>query len=207
MDPGIAGDGRSKGWRGRRRPGAPASVILCGFLASALLLGAAPPLVYPDGPPPGFTGGFGEESCSGCHFGEPMNDSGGTFQLSGIPESYEAGKSYPIVISIARAGMKAGGFQLSARLRDDGSQAGSLAAYPADATHLTVVTDRKVEYLHQTHAGSVASSTDTLSWSVQWTAPAAASAVVFHASGNAADGDGSASGDFVYTAEVVSSPR
>ena len=193
--------------RGGCRSSALTLFIVCIFSASTRLLGAAPFRSYPDGPPPGFTGGFGEESCSGCHFGEPINDPEGIFQLKGIPDSYEAGESYPIVITLSRAGMEAGGFQLSARLWDDGSQAGSLAPDPADAAHLTVVTDRNIEYLHQQHSGSDASSTDTLRWRIQWTAPATASAVVFHASANAGDGDGSVSGDFVYTAEVVSSPR
>jgi hypothetical protein len=41
---------------------------------------------------------------------------------------------------------------------------------------------------------------------VPWTAPNGGGPVIFHAAANAADGNGSADGDFVYTATGESSP-
>ncbi|MEX2584063.1 MAG: choice-of-anchor V domain-containing protein [Gemmatimonadota bacterium] len=189
--------------RVRRGRGALASLFAIGVSVVALLLGAKGHPVYRDGPPPGFTGGFGEQSCHACHFDASINDPAGIFEVSGIPTVYEAGKRYPLVVTLTRPGMEAGGFQLTAREEQSGAQAGSLTADPADEARVRSIEDRDVEYLQQRLPGSGSSASDTLHWRVIWTAPEGSANVLFNAAANVADGDGSASGDFVYTAKVV----
>jgi hypothetical protein len=180
--------------------------LLLAAPAAAILLGSGS-LFYREGPPPGFTGGFGEESCGGCHYGGDVNDAAGTLRLDGVPSQYEPGRRYPIIVSLSRAGMEAGGFQLTARVQGDGSQAGVLEPESADVQRVAVTRDRDILYLHQLDAGSDATATDSLRWRIVWTAPTSGDEVVFHASANAANGDGSVSGDFVYTAESTTRPR
>lgn len=158
------------------------------------------PVAYEVGAPPGYSGGFGEMSCDACHFDFLLNPGGGTLELSGIPESYTPGESYPVSINLIRPGMKAGGFQLAARFSSDSTQAGEVSPAEGEGSNLTVTWDAGVAYLHQTGSGTALAAPDTARWSFLWTAPETVGEVVFHLSGNAADGDGSTYGDYVYTA-------
>jgi hypothetical protein len=162
------------------------------------------PAAYVVGAPPGFSGGFGEMSCDACHFDNPLNPPGGTLEFGGIPERYTPGERYPVTITLSRPGMKAGGFQLTARFASDSAQAGEVRAAEGEEGRITVTSDAGIAYLHQTGLGTVPASPDTARWSFLWTAPAESREVVFHLSGNAADGDGSTGGDFVYTAVAAS---
>lgn len=204
---------------GQTRSGRPASDPSgAGFLLAALatgvvglaglsLIAAAPAPLYRDGPPPGFSGGFGEQSCHACHFTGDVNEAPGRLTVEGVPEAYQAGESYPLVITLTRPEMALGGFQLSARFEDDGTQAGELAPAAGEEARVQVSVDRDVQYAYQADAGSTPASPDTLRWSVVWTAPDGDGTVVFSAAGNAADGDETAEGDYVYTASITSPPE
>ena len=172
------------------------ALVLVALIATA----AAPGVAYRDGPPPGFSGGFGEPSCDACHFSNELNDREGLLEIGGAPEEFVPGKSYPIRIALGRRGVAVGGFQLTARFADDGAQAGTFGVDTAHAGRVAVSTDREIQYAYQRLSGSTPAVTDTFQWVVRWTAPATARPVIFHAAANAADGDGSASGDYVYTA-------
>jgi hypothetical protein len=77
------------------------------------------------------TGGFGESTCGQCHSSHRLNEGrplGGTFEIEGIPDEYEAGKSYRLTIVIAHPGQSRWGFELSARSARQGDQAGRLIA-------------------------------------------------------------------------------
>jgi hypothetical protein len=164
---------------------------------------------YRDGAPPGFSGGFGEDSCLACHFDEDLNEPPGRLILSGVPASYAPGESYPLTITLSRPGIVLAGFQLTARF-EDGTQAGVLAA-PSGADDRVAIspdTDTRVLYAHQRGTAAEPAASGTARWTVSWTSPAAdARAVLFHVAANAADGDGSASGDFVYTTAAAALPR
>ena len=167
-----------------------------------LLIAAAPaPHLYREGPPPGFSGGFGESSCWACHFSGEENEAPGELVIGGVPETYVAGETYPLVVTLRREGMAAAGFQLTARFEDGGEQAGSLK--PAEADRAAVAADREVEYAFQLDAGAEPQSPDSATWTVLWTAPDEAGTVRLNVAANAADGDGTAEGDRVYTATAV----
>lgn len=173
---------------------------------AAIAAAAAPHPPYRDGAPPGFSGGFGEASCDACHFSAEPNDGVGTLRMEGAGEAFVPGRSYPITITLTRPEMVAAGFQLTARFSDGGSQAGTLSADSSSTPRTAVATDRGIQYAYQLLAGSAPAAGDTASWVVRWTAPAAGEAVTFHLAANAADGDGSASGDYVYTATASARP-
>jgi hypothetical protein len=162
---------------------------------------------YADGAPPGFSGGFKEDSCHACHFHEEPNAVPGRVALDGVPATYAPGERYTVTVTLTRPGMKLAGFQLAARFKDGGAQAGTLAPGPDDAGRIKVESHGGVEYAGQNKAG-VSVAADAAMWTVVWTAPKSGGAVTFHVSANAADGNGNAEGDFVYTqaAEVAGPP-
>ena len=162
---------------------------------------------YADGAPPGFSGGFKEESCHACHFHAEPNSGGGRVTIEGVPAKFAAGERYTLTITLTRAGMKRAGFQLAARFKDSGAQAGTLAPSSADGERVKVEkTQSGVQYAGQKQAGSSVDAGDTARWTIEWTAPDHAGPVMFHVAANAADGNESADGDFVYTASSESAP-
>ena len=173
--------------------------------AAALVLPAARRAPgYATGAPPGFSGGFSESSCHACHFHEEVNAPPGRVAIAGVPERFTPGARYPLTVTLTRPGMKLAGFQLTARFKD-GAQAGALAPEPQAQDRLRIDEQRGVQYASQSAAVSVASSA-TASWTLTWTAPAGPGPIVFHVAANAADGDETVEGDYVYTATAESTP-
>jgi hypothetical protein len=154
---------------------------------------------YAEGAPPGFSGGFKEDSCHACHFHAEVNAPGGRVSIEGVPERFAAGARYTLTVTLTRTGMKRAGFQLSARFKDGGAQAGSLAPGPTERDRLTVERQGGVQYAGHKKAGSAVGTADAARWTIEWTAPDRGSPVIFHVAANAADGDDSTDGDFVYT--------
>ena len=119
------------------------------------------PLEHREGAPPGYTGGFGEGNCTGCHFDAAVNTPPGDISVKGVPTRYTAGTTYPITITLTRPSMKIGGFQITARLEQGGAQAGTWAIAPADAARMKVTTDRGVQYATHTRDGTALAAPDT----------------------------------------------
>ena len=155
---------------------------------------------YAEGAPPGFSGGFREDSCHACHFHETLNAAPGTLVIDGVPAQVAPGQRYTLTITLTREGMKRAGFQLAARFKDNGQQAGSLAPAASDAERVKVEKQDGVLYAGQTKAGSGIGDAGTVRWLLEWSAPSGGGPVIFTAAANAADGNESADGDFIYTA-------
>ncbi|ARA94151.1 hypothetical protein AWN76_013975 [Rhodothermaceae bacterium RA] len=163
---------------------------------AVLLIG----LGYADGPPPAHTGGFGEPTCLSCHFDGELNAPGGSLAVDGLPSTYTPGQAYPLAIRLSRPGVQRGGFQLSARFTDAGHQAGRFTL-----TGERIATDRQagIVYVRHTPAGTVPDR-DTLRWSLLWTAPdTARGPIAIHVAANAANGDDSEFGDYIYALEAI----
>lgn len=173
-------------------------------VAAGLRLVASHP--YAEGAPPGFSGGFDEETCHACHFHAEPNSGPGRVAIDGVPAAFSPGERYPLTITVSRAGMKLAGFQLTARFEDGAAQAGTLAPGPDESERVAVETQSGVQYAGQKKAGATVGVAGTANWTVVWTAPASGGSVLFHVSANAADGNESADGDFVHTAAARSAP-
>ena len=154
---------------------------------------------YAEGAPAGFTGGFGEQSCDGCHFDKPINEKPGQLTIRGVPERFTAGERYTLTVTLTRPSMAIAGFQLAARFENGGAQAGMLAPLPGEEKRLKVETQNNIQYVNQRVEGSAPTEPGNAKWSLVWTAPATAGTVLINAAANAADKDGSTRGDFVYT--------
>lgn len=158
-------------------------------------------LAHSTGPLPGRTGDFGEPNCTGCHTSFPLNSVGGTLTISGVPAHYTPGQTYPITVTISKSGQTRWGFELSARIVTGAVQGGTLIA--SDATNTQIKTQNNIQYIEHTQAGTQAGAGQG-SWTFNWKAPdTAAGAIRFSAAGNAANGNGSNQGDFIYTVSVT----
>jgi hypothetical protein len=161
---------------------------------------------YRDGPPLGFSGGFGEDHCQACHNSEKLNVSPGTVTIS-APERYSPGKVYTVTVTLKRPGLKAGGFMFTARFEDDSTQAGTLALGDGQQGRIKIVDDRGIQYAYHSRAGTELTGTHTVRWTLRWTAPEGNRAVLFHVASNAANADDTPSGDFIYTSRTRSRGR
>lgn len=178
------------------------STLLAGFLIrptndAVLTSGHA----YPEQLPGAFTGGFGEDTCNSCHFDYPLNPEEGKLAVEGIPLSYKEGQSYTFTIKLSRKNLGKAGFQLSAR-HADSTQAGTFELN-SDRTKLTQ-TNNSLQYVQHSRAGTKPNSGDTIRWHVQWRAPSQGSGkVFFNLAANAANGDASEFGDFIFVRKFL----
>jgi hypothetical protein len=161
---------------------------------------------YAEGAPPGFSGGFNEQSCHACHFHEDLDSGPGRVAIAGVPERFAVGVRYPVTITLTRPGIKLAGFQLTARFKEGGAQAGTLTPGPGDEARVRIEEQNGVQYANHRRQGAEVTAPDTARWSLVWTAPETSAPVVFHASANAANADETAEGDYVHTAVVNAVP-
>ena len=185
-------------------------ILPAGGAASAALASSATapraPIPHADGPPLARTGGFGELTCIECHLDLELNALGGALLLDGIPASFTPGAVYVVTVIVEGEGMGSAGFQAAARF-NEGERTGTPAGRLAPLDGRTVVrSENGVDYINHTVEGSQLGPGDVASWSFEWVAPGAPSPVVFHVTGNSANGDNSPLGDLIYTAEVVVPP-
>ena len=160
-------------------------------------------------PPAEKTGAPNEGTCADCHAGNALNTSGGSLMLT-IPETYEPNEVYEIVVSIERywawggldawvAPLNLWGFEMTA-LDENDARAGSFEASYVGTTQLKEANSK--QYITHTRAGTTAYSSNAHSWKVKWTAPDAdVGPIIFYAAGNAANGDGGTTGDWIYTTQ------
>lgn len=178
--------------------------LACGVALLAALWRGPALHAYPSGPPPATTGGFGEGTCVKCHDSNELNVGQrrnlGELKLAGFPPAYEPGKSYGVTVELTQA-QDSGvwGFQLAARAAQGGAQAGELR--PMDA-HTRVAVEKGVQYVQHTADGTFFAT-----FEFNWVAPVAAvGPVAIHVAGNAANGDVSPKGDYIYTASLTIPP-
>lgn len=158
---------------------------------------------HAQGPPPGFTGGFGEESCRSCHTEFELG-LGGELLVEGFPDRYEPGARYTVTLLLTSDGMTLAGFQAAIR-GPSGAPLGTMA--PVDASVVLHPDTAGLGTPYLQHAPGALEADTRASWSFEWTAPATpAGPAILHASANGANGDDSPLGDIVYLAEARSTP-
>ncbi len=158
------------------------------------------------GPSPSFTNAPAEGNCTSCHIGAPLNGGGGSIQITGLPAAYSLGQQIPVTVTASQDDAVVYGFQLTA-IDSTGKTVGSFAlpneSPPRSQIISNVVEGNVRQYVEHTIDGLLSQSFGTNSWTFIWTAPSGPTGqVVFYAAGNAANGDGSPSGDFIYTKSV-----
>lgn len=153
---------------------------------------------YPEHLAGAFTGGFGEETCHSCHFDYDLNWDEGGLTVDGINDEVEAGKTYEITIKVKREEMGKAGFQLSTRF-SDGSQAGTFQLGENERVMFTQEVPDSLQYVQHSEAGTDPVRDGENSWEIVWKAPDSISdSIHFHITANAANGDQSEFGDWIY---------
>ena len=154
------------------------------------------------GPPEEKTGAPNEANCTQCHTGNALNDADGSMMLI-VPEIYEPGEVYTIVVNLSRAGQSKWGFEMTA-LGANGVRAGTFAA--DDAANTQVSEANSKQYIKHTAAGT-AGANDEHGWEFEWTAPDAdIGPITFYAAGNASNGNFIPIDDYIYTVQEESTP-
>ena len=130
---------------------------------------------------------------SGCHAG--IASAQDNMITSNIPAAgYIPGNTYTITVSIEQAGISKFGFSISPQ-NSSGTVLGSLVITNSAQTQLK---NNVHQYVTHTTAGNTGTGSKT--WSFDWIAPTVGTgAVPFYAAVNAANGNGSVSGDQIYT--------
>jgi hypothetical protein len=181
------------------------AAVAVAWLAVPLTMAA-----YKEGPLPNRTGGFGDMTCQQCHLDNPLNDAGGSLTVSGVPATYTPGQSYPVTVTLSRAEMQRGGFEIAARFATgtlEGQQAGRWRTLDERVQIIASRSDPTLLFAQHNVSGSVSPARGTNSWIVEWIAPdRPAAEVQFNAAGNATNDDASALGDFVYLNMLRSTP-
>ena len=154
------------------------------------------------GPPSNRSGVSGVTcSTSGCHNDFSANVGGGSVSITGLPDAWTPGASYPLQVSVSHSGASLYGFQMTA-VDSNGAQAGGFVIGTGTAIQSSFVGGKTIEQIQ--HSFGSTNSTFTISW----TAPAASAtgAVKFNVAANAANGNFNRLGDFIYSTESTVSP-
>jgi len=150
---------------------------------------------YTGGSPGGKSGspGDGGSTCTDCHNGTAQSQTG--WISTNIPaEGFTAGETYTITATGTHTGVQKFGLELTAE-----------DAFGSKVGMFTISEPSRTKLINANHAvthtsGGTSVSGNSSSWSMDWTAPASSpSAVKFYAAFNAANGNGSSSGDVIYT--------
>ena len=162
------------------------------------------------GPSPSFTGAPAESNCTACHVTNPVNTGSGSIQISGVPANYAPGQEIEITVKAVKEDAVIYGFQLTA-VDPTGNTAGTFSLPSESVPRMQIVpfTNDMFSRTYVEHTVDGLSGTEfgSNSWTFRWTAPAQpAGQMNFHAAANAADGDGSPSGDFIYTTSATTQP-
>jgi hypothetical protein len=189
----------------------PPMVRIVALVAAALIVLPLGASAFKEGPYPNVTGGFGEQSCHLCHLDNKVNEPGGALTLAGVPATFAAGSTYPITVTLARDGMRRGGFEIAARFaagKQKGRQAGTWAVRDGRAQLIPGAVDKALTFVQHNLTGSRVVQTGTNTWTIDWTAPSNASGPVqFNVAANASNNDDSPLGDYIYLKSARSMPE
>src|SRR5689334_11688837 len=164
-----------------------------------------------DGPLTSRTGAPSELTCnaSGCHSGNALNEASGSLTISGLPAGgYSPSQEITLTVTLRRPSGARYGFELTA-LDDQGRRAGDLVVTESGRTQLKTgtVSGGARQYIEHTQNGTIPNGSGQNSWTLKWRAPAASvGKVTFYAAGNAANGNGQDTGDFIYTTNASVQP-
>lgn len=182
-------------------------VIFLGLICSYFIS-----LTNSSGPPAAHTGAPGESNCTSCHAGTVnsgialnnllLSSSSGNFEY--IPDSI-----YTITVSFSKVGCNRFGFQAAALKGADNTQAGTLIVTNAVLTQKVTsnVSGGIRQYIEHTFNGTTPSDVNAAEWSFNWQAPANNDGDIhFYVAANAANNNGSNTGDDIYTKSFAFTP-
>lgn len=162
------------------------------FLSALIIVGGLSLISSSNGPTAGVSGSpaDGGKTCATCHSGPSGT---GNLQISGTTD-YEPGKTYTFTVSVNDESSSTFGFQAIA-LNNSESSIGKLTASATNGTK--IYNQSGNEYIEHSKPSNVGTFT------FDWTAPENDEGdITLYAAGNAANGDGTISGDFIYSSSI-----
>jgi hypothetical protein len=155
---------------------------------------------YAEGPPAGFTGAPGEETCVVCHSSFALDSGTGTVTIN-TPNSYQPGQTYQITVQdqTTDQSRRRWGFQMTV-LTGANAKAGQL-----QGTSLTNLLTNdgpgfSRDYIEHNLQGTFPGQRGGAMWTFPWIAPSTdVGPVTFYVATNMANGDGNLTGDFIFT--------
>jgi len=178
------------------------------IIFSAICISMGTMLVKDDGRA-GNNGSPGENTCNttGCHTGNPVNSTNGSVTIESpdlINWQYVPGETYTISVTVAQANRNLFGIGFEA-LTSTNNNAGILT--PGVGTQLKNAVVQGVSRVNVVHVLNGGASPNSHTFTFNWQAPATdIGNVTFYTAGNAANNNGTASGDFIYTTNQVITP-
>jgi hypothetical protein len=175
---------------------------------SAICISMGTMLVKDDGRA-GNNGSPGENTCNttGCHTGNPVNSTNGSVNIESpdlINWQYVPGETYTISVTVAQVNRNLFGIGFEA-LTSTNNNAGILT--PGVGTQLKNAVVQGVSRVNVVHVLNGGASPNAHTFTFSWQAPATdIGNVTFYTAGNAANNNGTASGDFIYTSNQVVTP-
>jgi hypothetical protein len=145
----------------------------------------------------GYTGSPGENTCVSCHDSFSLN-SGSSVALDNLENGFYADSTYTLNITIEQADATLFGFGLEA-LNSKNENAGILKITQSQKTQLmnaTVGGKSRTNVVHKKNSGV---ANNSITFSVDWTAPSNESLVTFYVVANAANNDGGSGDDYIYS--------
>ena len=174
---------------------APGARALCVLAFGIVTLFAGSAFAFSSGPSDGLTNAPGEGNCTQCHSTFPLNSGEGSLAIAGIGANYTPGQTYTLDLTLADPEAMRWGFEFTI-LDTAGDSVGQIS--PVDGTTQTSSAGNR-DYAKHTSAGTFPGTPDSHTWQVQWIAPAIATGeVMLYVAGNAANNNGSNSGDRIY---------
>lgn len=148
----------------------------------------------------GATGSPGEVDCTDCHGGAMVNSGTGSISITSpdmVNWEYTPGQTYTINVTVAQSGISLFGFGFEALLAS-GANAGTLNAGTGSTIKTAMIGgNNRRNVVHQLNSGT---GNGSHTWTFTWQAPATNQGdVTFYCGANAANANGSDSGDKVYT--------
>ena len=155
------------------------------------------------GPSPSHTGAPREANCTVCHADFPVNSGTGSAMISGVPANYLPNQAVPLTVTVSQSDAVLYGFQLTA-IDSAGAQIGTFTIPQASAAQVQsvngLVDNVQRRYIEHTSNGITPTQFGSKSWSFVWNAPAQrVGKIRFYVAGNAANGDRTPAGDYIYT--------
>jgi len=186
----------------------------CLLLICAALAGASAS-ARSFGPALRLTGAPGDNplACTQCHNSFPLNSGKGSVRVVFPGTAYRPGMTYRMRVELRDPDQQRWGFQLTARLASDpaNAPAGDLIP-PGDLARVVCgngaakpcTPGNGIQLIMHTVPGTRTGIRNGVDFEFDWTAPPAGSgSVSFYVAGNAANGDGTNQGDYIYTSSLT----
>lgn len=149
-------------------------------------------------PPQGHTGADGVY-CNQCHSTNPLNNPGGSVQVTGLPDgNYTAGTAYNFNITINHSAIDRKRWGFSIEARNSANQ--PVGTFSTTNTHAANNGQELSHLSAQTFATNSSSYTyNNLTWTAPQNPGTNDNNITFYFVGNAANGNGSNTDDFIYS--------